>query len=259
MFLKPEPGLGRRGPRERQLTLRNYELVPGGTSTVAGRAAELWELRPRHEGRSSYAVAVDSERRLLLSLEARRGGEIVFSTGFEEISFEPASPAPERPGGRRGPRWLKVDREAAAPERLSSEAGFPVWLPSWLPPGFELRESEVLRMKPGLTEEQIEAVRKLSPVPLPRLEGAVAKVSYTDGLAFLACVQVPAASEAWRFVQKFIPPGAPEAPAGKVVARKFPDRGGAAYLLELGESVVFVAGNAAPAEMESMIRTFERR
>lgn len=259
-FLKPEPGLGRRTERDRQLTLRNYDLVSTGHDTVAGRAAETWELRPRHAGRGTYRTAVDAERRLLLSIEALRGDAPLFSMRFEDIAFD--VPFPERgasSGGRRRPEWLKVEREAAAPTQLSERAGFPVWIPAWIPPGFELRESELIRIRPNISAEMKEAVKRMSPFPVPNFDSAVVKVSYTDGLAFLAFIEVAASSELWQFVKKLIPAGAPEAPVGKVLARKFPDRGGAAYLLELGESVVFVAGNAGPDEMESMIRTFERR
>jgi len=44
-----------------------------------------------------------------------------------------------------------------------------------------------------------------------------------------------------------------------VVARKFSDRGGTAYLLEHEGTVVLAAGNIAAEDIESMIRTLERR
>jgi hypothetical protein len=261
-FLRPEPGPGRRTERDRQLTLRNYELKAAGVGRIAGRDAEFWELHPRHEGRPSYRLGIDAERRLSLSFEMRRDGASVFSTSFEEIEFDAPSAAEPVAGpgpGRRGPKWLKVDREASTPERLSEAAGFPVWRPAWLPPGFEPRGAEVIRLRPDLSPELREAVARLSHLPLPETGTTLVKATYTDGLAFLAYIQVPAASELWGFVKRFVPAGSPEGPGGRLVARKFPDRGGAAYLLELEGSVLFVAGNAAPVEMETMIRTFERR
>ncbi len=44
-----------------------------------------------------------------------------------------------------------------------------------------------------------------------------------------------------------------------VVARKFSDRGGTAYLLEHEGTVILAAGNVAPDQIELMIRTLERR
>lgn len=256
LLLKPEPATLRRTERERQLTLRNYDLVPAGADVVAGREVEVHELRPRHAGRPSYRAAVDAERRLLLSFDSVRDGQALFSTRFEELTFDPSTPAPSA-SPRRRPSWLKVEREAVPPGDLGRAAGFPVWRPAWLPPGFELRESEVIRLKPALTPEMQEAARRLSGLPALKLDSGIAKLTYTDGLAFLAFVEVDAASELWTFVRKMLPPA--EVREGKVVARKFPDRGGAAYLLELEGAAVLVAGNASPDEMETMIRTLERR
>lgn len=256
LFLKPEPATLRRTERERQLTLRNYDLVSAGADVVAGRAADAYEFRPRHPGRPSYRAAVDAERRLLLAFDSVRDGQTLFSTRFEEITFDPAAPSPSA-SSRRRPSWLAVEREAVAPGDLGRAAGFPVWRPAWLPPGFELRQSEVIRLKPALSPEMQEAARRLSGLPALKLDSGIAKLTYTDGLAFLAFVEVDAASELWKFVRKLLPPA--EAREGKVVARKFPDRGGAAYLLELEGAAVLAAGNAAPDEMETMIRTLERR
>jgi len=71
----------------------------------------------------------------------------------------------------------------------------------------------------------------------------VAHYTYTDGLAAVALVECSASSELWQHLKKFIPP-ATGGEAGSVVARKFSDRGGTAYLLEHEGTVVLAAATS---------------
>jgi len=75
----------------------------------------------------------------------------------------------------------------------------------------------------------------------------------------VAVVECSASTELWKHLKKFLPAAKPVDADGKVVARKFSDRGGSAYLLEVEGTVVLAAGNVDSEEIEAMIRTLERR
>ena len=259
MFLRPGEGQWKRKVKDFELAVRNYEVVEVGRETVAGRPAEIIELRSRHEGRPDYRVAADLENRFPLRFEVLRGGERVFETRFESIVFHPkfAERAFDDPAPR--PSWIKVDRQEVAREQLPSRAGFGVWLPSRLPRGFEPRGAELFRVRVEAPENAREAIQSFLPFGLPKVDVPVTHVNYTDGMAVLSVVECPADSELWKFLRKFVPSGGPATSGGKVVARKFADRRGAAYLMELEGTVVLVAGNVDAAVIEEIIPTFERR
>jgi hypothetical protein len=110
-----------------------------------------------------------------------------------------------------------------------------------------------------IPESAREAMKSFLPVGLPKVDVPVAHVNYTDGMAVLSVVECPADSELWKFLRRFVPAEGPKQAGGKVVARKFADRRGAAYLMELEGTVVLVAGNVSAEEIEKIIPTFERR
>jgi hypothetical protein len=257
MFLRPGQDQWKRKIKDAALAVRNYDIAVTGRDTVAGRDCEILEVRSRHAGRPSYRVAADLENRFPLRFEVLAGGKPVFETWFSEIEYRPAFPA-HTFDERFRPNWLKVTQKEVPAERMSDAAGFAVLRPSALPAGFELRGSEVLRLRVEISKELRETIRPFLPFPMPDTDASVAHFTYTDGLAVVAQVECSASSELWQHLKKHVP--APTGPSGdSVVARKFSDRGGTAYLLEHEGTVVLAAGNIAAEDIESMIRTLERR
>ncbi len=257
LFLRPGHDQWKRKIKDPVLAIRNYDVVVTGHDTVAGRECEIIEVRPRHEGRPGYRVAADLENRFPLRFEILNNGQTVFETWFSEIEYRPAMP--ERIfDERKHPNWVQVSQEEVPAERMSAVSGFAVFRPSTLPQGFELRGSELIHVKAEISKELKETVRPFLPFPVPSFDAAAAHFTYTDGLAAVALVECSASSDLWQHLKKFIPPAAAVGD-GAVLARKFTDRGGTAYLLEHEGTVVLAAGNVSPEQIELMIRTLERR
>lgn len=236
------PGFVHGPPRVKDfaLAVRNYDIVPAGRDVVAGRAADVWEARPKHPGRPAYRVAADAATRLALRFEVLDGGSRVFRAEFVEIDFEPKLDGVAFP---QPPAVFRVDRKEAPPEELAALADFDVWEPARLPAGFALRGSGVMRVRARL--------------PIAGGVGTVAHLDYTDGLAQMSVVQVAAQSELYKMVRRFVPAAA-KADAG-FTAHRFVGKGGAAYVMELDGTAVLVAGNVGPSELEPVIRSLERR
>lgn len=227
--------------KDYHLAVRNYDIVFLGTEVVAGRTADVLEARPHYPGRPTIRVAADREHRLALRFQVRAGDVDVFRAEFTEIAFGPTEVV-DRPAP---PAWVRVEKTAQAPGRLSEAAGFGIWMPARLPGGFALRGSETIRVKTEL------------PAPMPAMGGTLAHLAYTDGLAVLSLVEMPASSELWAFARRFLRKG--EATAWGLVAHKVAAPGGAAYLLELEGTAVLVAGNVPAKDIEAAIESLERR
>lgn len=259
VFLRPGHEQWKRKVKDAALAVRNYDIVVTGYEAVAGRECEVIEVRPRHGGRPAYRVAADLENRFPLRFEVISKNQPVFQTHFTDIQYHPAVSTTSFDEPRRRPNWLNVTQEEVAADRMAGAAGFEVLRPAYLPKGFELRGSELIRVRAEISKELQQTLKPFLPFPVPKLDAAVAHFTYTDGLAAVALVECSSSTELWKHLKKFIP-GTPAAVAGdKVVARKFSDRGGSAYLLETGGTVVLAAGNVDADEIESMIRTLERR
>src|SRR5204863_9312684 len=123
-----------------------------------------------------------------------------------------------------------------------------VWLPGALPRGFQRRSAQIIRVRVEIPESAREAIRRFLPVTVPKIDVPIVHVNYTDGLAVLSVVECPVNSELWKLIRRFVPDGA-KTTNGDVVARKFADRRGAAYLMELEDTVVLVAGNVSAQEI----------
>ncbi|HZE97866.1 MAG TPA: sigma-E factor regulatory protein RseB domain-containing protein [Planctomycetota bacterium] len=257
LFLRPGHGQWKRKIKDAALAVRNYDVVVTGRETVAGRECEVIEVNARHEGRPSYRVSADLQNRFPLRFEIHSEGRTVFETWFSDIEYRPEIP-PKTFDEKARPNWLRVSQEEVPAERMAAAAGFAVLRPASLPRGFELRGSEIIRLRAEFSKELQETVRPFLPFAIPKIDAAVAHYTYTDGLAAVALVECSASSELWQHLKKFIPP-ATGGEAGSVVARKFSDRGGTAYLLEHEGTVVLAAGNVDPGQIELMIRTLERR
>jgi negative regulator of sigma E activity len=258
VFLRPGRDQWKKKVKDPVLAVRNYDIVVTGRDTVAGRECDVIELNARHEGRPSYRVAADVANHFPLRYEVISEGQRVFETHFAEIRYHPSIPAGTFETRKRSD-WVNVSQEEVAADRMADAAGFTVFRPNYLPKGFELRGSELIRVKAELSKELQGTLKPFLPFPLPKLDAAVAHFTYTDGIAAVAVVECSASSELWQHLKKWIPGTATAVSGDKVVARKFSDRGGSAYLLEVGGTVVLAAGNVAPDEIESMIRTLERR
>lgn len=258
VFLRPGRDQWKRKIKDPALAVRNYEIVESGRSREAGRDCVVIDVRARHPGRPSYRVLADAANRFPLRYEVLSGDRLVFETHFTEIQYHPAIPSDAF--DRRGrSNFLNVSQEEVEADRMSDAAGFAVLRPAYLPKGFELRGSELIRVKAELSRELQGTLKPFLPFPLPKLDAAVAHFTYTDGIAAVAVVECSASSELWQHLKRWIPAVSTTADAGKVVARKFSDRGGSAYLLEVEGTVVLAAGNVDADEIESMIRTLERR
>ncbi|MBV8879821.1 MAG: hypothetical protein JO332_07660 [Planctomycetaceae bacterium] len=257
IFLRPGHDQWKRKIKDAALAVRNYDVLPAGSESVAGRVCEVLEVKARYEGRPSYRVAIDPQNRFPLRYEVRSNGRTVFETWFSDIEYRPEIP-PRTFDERARPNWLQVSQEEVPVDRMTAAAGFSVLRPGALPRGFELRGSELIHLKAEISKELRDTVRPFLPFPVPSFSAAVAHFTYTDGLAAVALVECSASSELWQHLKKFVPAAGAGA-VGSVVARKFSDRGGTAYLLEHEGTVVLAAGNVDPDLIERMIRTLERR
>jgi negative regulator of sigma E activity len=258
LFLRPGRDQWKKKVKDPVLAVRNYDIIVTGRAVEAGRECDVIEVNARHEGRPSYRVLADVSNRFPLRYEVISQGQRVFETHFAEIQYHPAVSA-ETFDARKRRDWLNVSQEEVPADRMADAAGFTVLRPSYLPKGFELRGSELIRVKAELSKELQGTLKPFLPFPLPKFDAAVAHFTYTDGIAAVAVVECSASSELWQHLKKWIPGTATVVSGDKVVARKFSDRGGSAYLLEVEGTVVLAAGNVAPDEIESMIRTLERR
>ncbi len=255
-FLKPGHGQWRRKVKDYGLALRNYEIGFAERETVAGREADVLEVRARHPGRPSYRVAADAANRFPLRFEAHAEGRRVFLAEYREIEYAASVPAGDR--GPRRPSWLRIEREEVPFHEVPARVDYGIWAPARLPAGFERRRSALVRVGVDVPEDVRRGMEGL-PFAIPRLEARVAHFDYTDGIAVLSVVECPAKSELWKLVRGFLGAGGREEGAGRVVARRFSDAGGAAMFLEIGDTAILAAGNVAAGEIEEMVRTFERR
>lgn len=256
-FLRPGRDLG--SIKDPALAVRNYEVISEGRESVCGRPTDVFLLRPRHPGRASYRLWADAEKRLPLRFEVRdEKDRRVHESAFTKIEFPASIDVADR---WEPPSWLEFEREEISTSRLSDRAGFAVWAPARLPAGFKLSRSHVIRLHANIPEEFLETVRQFLPETPARVEGAVARLDYTDGMAVLSVVEFAADSMFARIGRRFLA-GAPKAAPGEPIqARRFaePHRQSAAYVMEIDGTVIFVAGTVSPGEMEKMIPTFERR
>lgn len=255
-FLKPAHGQWGRKIKDYGLALRNYEIEPAGRVVVAGREADLLEVRARHGGRPGYRVAADAANRFPLRFEVVSEGRRVFSAEFREIEY--AAEVPAGSSAPRKPSWLKVGRDEVPFHEVPARVDYGIWAPARLPAGFELRRSALVRVEVDLPEEIRRGMERL-PFAIPRLDARVAHFDYTDGIAVLSVVECPAKSELWKLVRGFLGAGAKEGPGSPVVVRRFADAGGSAFFLEIEDTAILAAGNVAAREIEEMIRTLKRR
>ena len=103
-FLKPGHGKWKQRIKDPGLVVRNYEILSEGRETVAGRAADVFLLEPRHKGRATYRVWVDAENRFLLGFQVRRDDRAVFETRLRIVFARPPCRLPRALAGQDGQR-----------------------------------------------------------------------------------------------------------------------------------------------------------
>ena len=217
-----------------------------------------WNLR------AAYHVWADVETKLPLRFEVWTDTETkkkVHESTFTEITFLESLDLTNR---WEPPSWLEFEREEVPADQLSTlseKAGFGVWVPSHLPSGFELSTSTVVRLHANIPEEFLVMARQFLPDVSKRVEGSVARLDYTDGMAVLSVVEFSADSMFARIGRRFLKNVPKAAPGETVQARRFvePTRKRAVYVMNIDGTVIVVAGTVSPDEMEQMIPTFKRR
>jgi hypothetical protein len=246
------PGVGRQPGRQDRfgdpaLVARNYVLGSLGRDTVAGRAADGFELVPRHAGRARFRLWADAENRFLLRFQVWIDGALSLETSHRSIAFGSAGSADFR--GHAAPRWtsmvgLQRDRLQGSDE-LPVAVKFRAFVARELPDGFVLREMEVVRVTvPGIK------------APFEAMHAA-----YTDGMATVLLLEFDANNKLWKQMQAWMagmgeaPSPAPAAKKGEIVAERLSGRSGSAIRMTVEGTEVVVAGQVPADELERMVRS----
>ena len=149
-----------------------YEVRLQGTDRVAGRSANVLELRPRDAFRYGYRLWSDSESGLLLRSDVvGERGEVLASSAFSEVSIGIRSQPESVLQAMRKNDGLRVVRPLLVPTRLEDEG----WTLRDTVPGF--RQVSSVKRPLDATGEQ------------PRGEAQPAdtlQAIYADGLAYVS-------------------------------------------------------------------------
>lgn len=230
---------------ELRLLCANYGVTPGGEATVAGRATDLLEIRPRTIGRPWYRIAADRENRYPLRIEVfGLDGRPLSTTELAEVEFSPSFAAgtfPEKcePPEERFLERIGLRRMAVPLSEAPKKVCFGVALPSQLPAGFELQESGVVTA--GRLIQLVHA-------------------TYTDGAATIFLVECSRKGLLWKLLQPAMEDSKEASPAsGRRRVYKFTDRMGTALLSEVGGTAILIAGNIDAAELLKMMQSVEER
>jgi negative regulator of sigma E activity len=239
---RPHPWAGR-GARGRfsdpALIAENYRLESRRALTIAGRDADQYALLPRQGGRASYEFAVDRQTRFLLAFRTvAEGGAKLHDSRFETIQFDPpaaeakaqkaAAPKPAQDQPRR------VVRQRVKEEDLRRAMDFPVWMPSWTPPGFKLRSLERYDIR-GLGEAIL--------------------ARWSDGMTGFHIVQTDASNTAWELFRGAylgLPETPPASEDGGPVAWRIRHAGGALLDLTLDGTEILIGGQIDPDDLKKI-------
>ena len=190
----------------------------------------------------------DCTNRFPLSFQVRdKWGASIFESRFESIDFEPTFEEGFLHKRRHGkvPSWIRISSTPITADRLAKEAGFPVWIPRDPPKGFQIVSSEMVRVTTTLP----------STLSAFAINLQILHVMYTDGMALFALVEFPADHPAWKMFQNCLSPVKTD---GGTLARRFRHAEGAALIVEMGQTVVLLAGNLPSEELEISARTLIR-
>ena len=125
----------------------HYDVLLGGVTRVAGRAAEEIRIRPRDEFRYGYRLWVDRKLGLLLRSELVDATDSVLeSIVYTSIRIPEVIPdallEPEISGN--GFSWYTTSTSSASEPGTASR-----WQPRWLPSGFRIRDRESTPLPAG--------------------------------------------------------------------------------------------------------------
>jgi hypothetical protein len=131
--------------RHEALLLRNYEPRLGPVERVAGQAAYVLDLQPRHPGSPWKRLWVHRDTFAVLgSTDYSPDGQVLRSARYERIAFAPAAATraesfrpPARLVSRYGAAQPGDSPSGFAPRELVDIVNFPVRLPTYAPPGYE--------------------------------------------------------------------------------------------------------------------------
>ena len=233
-----------------ELLTRNYKVRAGiAEPDVAGRTVEVISIDPHHPDRPAYRLWVDEETRYPLRFQALDAeGELFFESVYDRIDF-----APEFPEGlfddETKDAWeflvemFHVKQDRMSPRKAQDKVSFDLWLPGSVPGGFEPLYWEVVRARLPWGKKA------------ERQEFAVVHAAYTDGAAMLLIVEFASDNPLWRMIKPMLEQESPPAAErGKLRVYKIARRGGAALIVERGNTVFVVAGNLDEDALLEMVR-----
>ena len=121
----------------------SYNLVIEGFDRVAGRKATVVGVMPARQDRYGYKLWIDRDSKLLLkSMILSSNGRPLEQVQFTELRVKERIAAERlrsKMGDEKSVPRLIADNEARQPERLLESS----WRVTWLPPGFERKESSI--------------------------------------------------------------------------------------------------------------------
>jgi outer membrane lipoprotein-sorting protein len=209
-----------------RLVRQNYTASLEGSDTVAGRRALRIVLRPRHPGNPWKRMWVDAESYLMLGSEDYTSdNRLMRSTRFTRVSYrtEPESFFKPRPELLKRVSWNpSADESPRPPAQIERKVGFPILLPRYVPPGYQLRGSFVVPCQCGCGEGTVRS-------------------QYSDGLNMISVFQC----------------GHPCAHGGTCMVAGAPQ--GAAVRLTRGKDTFLFVSDLARSELEKMARSLPPR
>lgn len=131
-----------------ELTRANYEVQLLGKDNVAHRECIKLLLKPKNNDRPSRQLCLDAANGLPLRTEIYDlSGKLVTVSGFSEITFSPTFP--DKHFMLMVPKNTRVIETQEIPNLTLVSAsrilGVPIVLPSYVPPGYVLREVSLIR------------------------------------------------------------------------------------------------------------------
>lgn len=142
----------RRPDTSERLLSSNFRLIAIGQETVAGRPTRIVELRSIYPARGSQRLWLDTATGLPLRIERRDPeGHLVESSEFTSIQV-PAKLKSETfefvvPSRAKVTTNVQVIASGRSLPELKTRLPFPVKMPTYLPPGFEVLDVHVIETK----------------------------------------------------------------------------------------------------------------
>ncbi|MHC4607174.1 MAG: sigma-E factor regulatory protein RseB domain-containing protein [Planctomycetota bacterium] len=240
-----------------ELLARNYDVVVVREEPVAGRSARVVDIRPLVKGRAAYRLWADRETDFPLRYQVLdAAGSPVFESVYDSVEYDPEFAEgvfPEKRGGLHKVlvKMLGIQREATTVREAAGKLEFPVWEAGRPPAGTRLKDCAIVRLRlpagwPGSDGE--------APAEIGMLHA-----TYTDGAAVVFLVEFSSTNPFWTMVRPMLEQRKQGGtPGGKLVVYRLSHRGGSAFLMERGTTVIVVAGNFPEPELLNMVKTLRR-